>query len=167
MKTIADHVDGYTYGAAWVATSPVPMKESTELKISVGLTAEDEQYLRLPGEVLAHQTRQIVHHWRDSIIASIPNLARHSRSPEHEPLHEYKAKSNLRFKQWILATCLCPYHQEWFNYQQELHCATRDSTKLGRRANRCSVEQTASTEGALPKQTEWGAVRKASEPQDR
>jgi hypothetical protein len=120
MKTVAEQIDGYIYGTAGVAASPVSMKELEELKISVGLTTEDEQYLKLAGEVLTDQTEKIVHHWRDSIIARIPNLARHSRSPENEALPEYKAKSNLRFEQWILDTCLRPYDQDWLNYQQEI-----------------------------------------------
>ena len=33
---------------------------------------------------------------------------------------EYLAKSNLRFEQWILDTCLRPYDQDWINYQQEI-----------------------------------------------
>jgi len=96
------------------------MKELENLKTSVGWTAEDEPNLRLAGEVLADQTEQIVRHWRNEIIASIPNLARHSQTPEGNALPEYKAKSNLRFEQWILDTCLRPYDQDWLNYQQEI-----------------------------------------------
>jgi hypothetical protein len=70
--------------------------------------------------VLSGQTRQIVEHWRSRIIASIPNLARHSRSVGGEPLPNYLAQSNLRFEQWILDTCLRPYDQDWLNYQQEI-----------------------------------------------
>ena len=70
--------------------------------------------------MLAHQTKQIVDHWRSGIIASIPNLARHSRTPEGNPIPEYLAASNLRFQQWILDTCLRPYDQDWLNYQQEI-----------------------------------------------
>ena len=33
---------------------------------------------------------------------------------------DYLAKSNLRFQQWILDTCLRPYDQQWLNYQQEI-----------------------------------------------
>jgi hypothetical protein len=61
-----------------------------------------------------------VAHWRSGIIASIPNLARHSRTPDGEPLPKYLAQSNLRFEQWILDTCLRPYDQDWLNYQQEI-----------------------------------------------
>ena len=120
MKMAAEHIFGYTYGSAEVAMSPVSMRELEELKISVGFREEDERYLRQAGEVLADQTEQVVLHWRSGIIASIPNLARHSRTPEGEALPDYLAKSNLRFQQWILDTCLRPYDQDWLNYQQEI-----------------------------------------------
>ena len=83
-------------------------------------TEEDEHSLRLAGDVLADQTRKIVEHWRSGIIAGIPNLARHSRTPEGQPIPEYLEKSNLRFQQWILDTCLRPYDQDWINYQEEI-----------------------------------------------
>jgi hypothetical protein len=53
-------------------------------------------------------------------IASIPNLARHSRSLGGDPLANYFAASNQRFQQWILDTCLRPYDQTWLDYQQEI-----------------------------------------------
>jgi hypothetical protein len=59
-------------------------------------------------------------HWRSGIIAGIPNLARHSRTPEGNAIPEYLANSNRRFEQWILDTCLRPYDQDWINYQQEI-----------------------------------------------
>ena len=120
MKHVADHIHGYTYGSGEIPTSPVSLQELENLKVSVGFTDEDQRYLRLAGEVLAGQTRQIVEHWRSGIIASIPNLARHSRSPEGNPLPDYLSKSNLRFEQWILDTCLRPYDQDWINYQEEI-----------------------------------------------
>jgi Protoglobin len=120
MKTVSEHIHGYTYGASEVAPSPVSLEELEALKVSVGFTAETERFLRLAGDVLGHQTERIVLRWRSDIIASIPNLARHSRSPEGNPLPDYLAKSNLRFQQWILDTCLRPYDQDWLNYQQEI-----------------------------------------------
>jgi Protoglobin len=120
MKKIAEQMPGYSYGAAEVATSPVSMLDLESLKISAGFTQEDQHFLRLAGEVLTNQTRQIVEHWRSHIIANIPNLARHSRTPQGEPIPEYLAASNLRFEQWILDTCLRPYDQDWINYQQEI-----------------------------------------------
>jgi hypothetical protein len=90
------------------------------LKASAGFTLEDEGFLRLAGEVLWDQTKQIVEYWRGRIIANTPHLARHSRTPEGAPIPEYLAKSNLRFQQWILDTCLKPYDEDWANYQQEI-----------------------------------------------
>jgi hypothetical protein len=70
--------------------------------------------------VLGDQTKQIVEHWRSGIIAGIPHLARHSRSPEGNPLPNYLGASNQRFQQWILDTCMRPYDQTWLDYQQEI-----------------------------------------------
>jgi len=120
MEKIADDIPGYSFGTAEAAASPVSMAELAALKTTVGFSDEDERSLRLAGEVLRDQTRQIVEHWRSGIIAGIPNLARHSRTPEGEPIPEYLAKSNLRFQQWILDTCLRSYDQDWLNYQQEI-----------------------------------------------
>ena len=120
MKKVAEQIHGYTYGSAEVTASPVSMQELENLKVTVGFTADDQRYLQLAGEVLASQTTQIVHHWRSGIIAGIPNLARHSRTPEGDALPDYLAKSNLRFEQWILDTCLRPYDQDWINYQYEI-----------------------------------------------
>jgi hypothetical protein len=120
MHKVAGQIPGYTYGESEVAASPFSPKDLESLKNSVGFTQEDERYLQLAGEVLADQTQQIVTHWRSGIIAGISNLARHSRSPEGNPLPDYLSKSNLRFEQWILDTCLRPYDQDWLNYQQEI-----------------------------------------------
>ena len=113
-------IPGYAYGTDDVARSAVSLSELEELKTTVGFTYEVERYLRLAGEVLGDQTKQVVERWRNGIIANIPNLARHSRSPEGIPLPEYLAKSNQRFEQWILDTCLRPYDQTWLDYQQEI-----------------------------------------------
>jgi len=120
MKKVADEICGYTYRTATVAASTVSLEELEQLKVTVGFTPEDERFLRMAGEVLADQTKQIVEHWRSGIIAGIPNLARHSRTPEGELIPRYLAQSNLRFEQWILDTCLRPYDQDWLNYQQEI-----------------------------------------------
>lgn len=120
FQKIVDDIYGYTYGSASVPTSPVTLSEFDALKTTVGFTATDEHFLKLAGDVFADQTEAIVAHWRNNIIAGIPNLARHSRSPEGNPIPEYLAQSNLRFRQWILNTCLCPYDQDWLNYQHEI-----------------------------------------------
>ena len=64
MKKVADEIPAYTYGTTAVAASPVTLDDLEKLKVSAGFTAEDEQFLRLAGEVLADQAKQIVLHWR-------------------------------------------------------------------------------------------------------
>ena len=113
-------IPGYSYGTDEVPKSHVSMQEAAESQTSAGFTEEDHRFLRLAGEVLADQTKQIVEHWRAGIIAGIPHLAPHSRTPEGDLIPEYLAKSNLRFEQWILDTCLRPDDQDWIDSQQEI-----------------------------------------------
>ena len=120
MTQAPEHIHGYSYGTDEVAMSSVSTEDLERLKVSAGFTENDQRYLRLAGEVLADQTTQIVNHWRSGIIAAIPNLARHSRTPEGDAIPDYLAASNLRFRQWILDTCLWRYDQDWINYQQEI-----------------------------------------------
>ncbi len=65
-KAIAD-IAGYDYGSNTVPTASVSVREQEELKVTAGLTHEDERYLRLAGEVLGDQTRQVVENWRSGI----------------------------------------------------------------------------------------------------
>jgi len=120
MKKIPETIPGYAYGDDAVPRSSISLQELEQIKISAGFTEEDARYLRLAGEVLGDQTKQIVEHWRSGIIANIPHLARHSRSPGGDPLPDYLEASNQRFQQWILDTCLKPYDQTWLDYQQEI-----------------------------------------------
>ena len=120
MKLMPDEIPGYTYGTAAVSSSTVSMQELENLKTAAGFTEQDRDYLRLAGEVLSDQTEKIVNHWRSGIIASIPHLARHSRTPEGDPNPAYLGASNLRFQQWILDTCFREYDEDWLNYQQEI-----------------------------------------------
>jgi hypothetical protein len=120
MEKISENIPGYAYGAEAISKSSISLQELEQMKTSVGFTTEDERFLNLAGEVLKDQVKQVVEHWRSKIIASIPHLARHSRSPDGNPLPNYLAASNLRFQQWVLDTCLRPYDQTWLDYQQEI-----------------------------------------------
>ena len=120
MKTkVAENIPGYTYGQAGVAKSPITTEDLKLLKQSVGMTEEDERYLRVAGEALADQTAELVGRWR-AIIAAHPHLARYSKRLDGQTDPHYSQNSGLRFQQWILDTCLRPYDQEWLNYQQEI-----------------------------------------------
>jgi hypothetical protein len=135
----SDPIPGYSFGEAEVEVSRVSVEDLVRLKESAHFTDEDEAFLRRAGEVLTDQTETIVNYWRAGIIASIPNLAKHSRAPDGTPLPEYLARSNRRFQQWILDTCMRPYDQDWINYQQEI--ARRHTTAGKNRVD--GVESTA------------------------
>lgn len=120
MKTaVAENIPGYTYGKPGVAKSPINPEELGLLKQSVGLTVEDERYLRAAGEVLAEQTGRLVERWR-AVISAHPHLAQYSKRLDGQPDPHYSDDSGLRFQQWILDTCFRPYDQDWLNYQQEI-----------------------------------------------
>jgi hypothetical protein len=120
MNAKASGVPGYTYGTPAVVMSSVTLDDLQRLMISAGFTEDDQRYLRMAGCVLEDQVERIVHYWRAGIIAGIPHLARHSRHLDGSPAPDYLARSNHRFQQWILDTCLRPYDQDWLNYQQEI-----------------------------------------------
>ncbi len=120
MSQTSVSIPGYSFGMAEVGLSPISLRELEELKVTAAFTDEDARYLQLAGLALEGQTRQVVEHWRSHVIASIPHLARHSRTPEGAAIPEYLARSNRRFEQWILDTCQRPYDQDWINYQHEI-----------------------------------------------
>ncbi|GHF14217.1 hypothetical protein GCM10014715_82070 [Streptomyces spiralis] len=110
---------GYTYGTDEAARSPVSLAELDELRGSVGLTSEDEHYLRMAADVLSPQAEAMVDTWR-GLIAEQPHLAAYSAHPDGRPNPEYSAASKPRFAQWIIDVCTRPYDQAWLDYQQEI-----------------------------------------------
>ena len=112
-------IDGYDFGQASVATSPVSMPELDELKQSATLNEEDIRYLRMAGEVLENYTDEIVNTWR-GVIASTPHLVYYFKDASGRPDEHYKGMVKERFKQWIIDLCCRPYDQDWLNYQHEI-----------------------------------------------
>src|SRR5207248_4546498 len=76
-KMVADQIPGYDYGSPNVAKSPITVKELEQLKQSTGFTTEDERWLRIAGEALADQTKELVEKWR-AVISAHPHLASYS-----------------------------------------------------------------------------------------
>jgi hypothetical protein len=117
---MSNDIRGYNYGGPDVGHSPLSEQELEDLKVGASFTEDDMRYLRMAGEVLGDQVTEIVHLWRSKIIVHIPHLAKHSRSLDGGPLPDYLARSNRRFEQWILDTCLRPYDRTWLDYQHEI-----------------------------------------------
>jgi hypothetical protein len=112
-------VPGYGFGVQGTARSPLDLGDLDLLKQTVLFTVEDEEYLRLAGEVLEDQVDEVLDVWYD-FVASHPHLVYYFSGTDGEPDAEYLGRVRERFKQWILDTCRWPYDQQWLDYQQEI-----------------------------------------------
>lgn len=101
------------------SASPVSLDELDQLRRTVGLTAEDDEYLRMAGEVLAPRASELVDAWR-ARIAEHPFLAAYSAHPDGTPNPEYGAASRPRFVQWIIDACTRPRDRAWLDQQHEI-----------------------------------------------
>lgn len=114
-----EQIAGYTYGTDDVDESPVSLDELTRIKHAVGLTGEDERYLRMAGAVLADQAAAMVDTWR-ALLAEHYHLAAYGAYPDGKANEEYAAASHPRFARWIIDACTRPYDQAWLDYQHEI-----------------------------------------------
>jgi protoglobin len=112
-------VPGYTFGAEQVARSPLGVEDLDLLKRTVLFTEEDEEYLRLAGDVLEDQVEDVLDVWY-GFVGSNPHLVYYFSDPEGEPDSEYLERVRGRFGRWILDTCRRPYDLAWLDYQQEI-----------------------------------------------
>ena len=112
-------VPGYSFGGGAVARSPLGGEDLDLLEQTVLFTEEDEEYLRLAGEVLGDQADEVLDLWY-GFVGSHPHLIHYFSGPDGEPDADYLARVRERFKRWILDTCRRPHDQEWLDYQQEI-----------------------------------------------
>ncbi|WP_049969397.1 protoglobin domain-containing protein [Haladaptatus cibarius] len=116
---MSDDIPGYTFGEESVPESPIDMPAFNRLKETVLFTEEDEEYLRMAGEVLDGQIGDVLDTWYE-FIADHPHLIQYFSTPEGEPIEDYLDRVRERFGQWIRDTCSPPYDEDWLNYQQEI-----------------------------------------------
>ncbi|WP_017604985.1 protoglobin domain-containing protein [Nocardiopsis alkaliphila] len=112
-------IAGYAYGSDEAARSPVGPQELDRLKATVMFTEDDEQALRLAGDVLEDQTEDVLDTWY-GFVSSHPHLVAYFSTPGGEPIQEYLDRVRSRFAQWILDACRRPYDQTWLDYQEEI-----------------------------------------------
>ncbi|GIU81711.1 MAG: protogloblin ApPgb [Acidobacteria bacterium] len=112
-------IAGYTYGTQEVSSSPLTMEDFENLKKAVLFTAEDEQYLRMAGEVLADQIEDVLDLWY-GFVGSHPHLVYYFTDGKGNANTEYLAAVRKRFGQWILDTCNRPYDKAWLDYAYEI-----------------------------------------------
>lgn len=123
-----EQIKGYTYGE--VAPSPFTLNDLELLKKAVLFSSEDEQYLRLAGEVLRDQVDAVLNLWY-SFVGSNEHLLRYFTT-NGQPDLDYLAAVRDRFGQWIIDLCTRPFDQDWLNYQHEIalrhHSAKKNQT---------------------------------------
>jgi Protoglobin len=115
----AGAIPGYGFGAQETARSPLDLEDLDLLEQTVLFTDEDQEYLRLAGDVLEDQLDEILDLWY-GFVGSHPHLIRYFANRDAEPDARYLERVRERFKQWVLDTCRRPYDQEWLDYQQEI-----------------------------------------------
>lgn len=118
-------IPGYTYGEESVAESPVTMEEFERLQATVMWSEDDEEHLRMAGDVLEGQIDDVLDLWYE-FVADHDFLVRYFATPEGEPIDEYLDRVRERFGQWIRDTCNPPYDEDWLNYQHEIALRHRD-----------------------------------------
>jgi hypothetical protein len=129
-------VPGYDFGARTVARSPLGVEDLDLLKRTVLFTEEDEEYLRLAGDVLEDQADEVLDLWY-GFVGSHPHLIYYFSDSDGEPDSDYLARVRERFKRWIFDTCRRSYDQAWLDYQQEIalrHTRAKKNETDGARA---------------------------------
>jgi hypothetical protein len=112
-------IPGYEFGTRSVARSPLGLEELDLLKQTVLFGEEDEEYLRMAGDVLEDQVEDVLDVWY-GFVGDHPHLVHSFSDAAGQPDAEYLGRVRLRFGQWILDTCRRPYDQEWLDYQHEI-----------------------------------------------
>jgi hypothetical protein len=112
-------ISGYEFGARSVVRSPLGIEDLDLLKQTVLFGEEDEEHLRIAGDVLEDQVEDVLDVWY-GFVGDRPHLIRYFSDAEGQPDTEYLGRVRGRFGQWILDTCRRPYDQEWLDYQQEI-----------------------------------------------
>ncbi|MFC4249206.1 protoglobin domain-containing protein [Natribaculum luteum] len=114
-----DEIPGYALGDESIPEAPIDEEAFDRLKQSVMFTEEDEEYLRMAGDVLEDQTDEILDLWY-GFVGDHDFLLYYFTDGEGNPDEEYLDRVRARFEQWILDTCDTPYDDEWLAYQFEI-----------------------------------------------
>src|SRR3712207_8965060 len=88
-------VPGYSFGAPTVVRSPLGSEDLDLLKQTVLFTEEDEEYLRLAGDVLEDQADEVLDLWY-GFVGSHPHLVYYFSGPDGEPDADYLARVRER-----------------------------------------------------------------------
>mgnify|MGYP000563184485 CR=1 FL=1 len=117
---MSSDIPGYAYGDESLPEPPIDAEEFDRLKQAVMFTEEDEEYLRMAGEVLEPQIDEILDLWYGFVADHDFLVEYFADADTGEPIDEYLDRVRERFGQWIRDTCNGPYDEEWLTYQFEI-----------------------------------------------
>ncbi|MCU7547684.1 protoglobin domain-containing protein [Chitinophagaceae bacterium LB-8] len=125
-------IKGYAYGESSLEASPITIHDLDLLKKTLLWSDEDDQFLKLAGEVLKDQVNDVLDLWY-GYVGGNPHLLYYFTT-NGQPNTEYLSAVRERFGQWILDLCQKPYDQDWLNYQHEIalrHYSTKKNKTDG------------------------------------
>lgn len=108
-----------------MAESPLDAEEFERLQRTVLWSEEDEEHLRMAGDVLEDQIDDVLETWYE-FVGDHDFLLAYFSTPDGEPVEEYLDRVRERFGQWIRDTCSPPYDEDWLNYQHDIALRHRD-----------------------------------------
>ncbi|MDF9747021.1 protoglobin domain-containing protein [Natrinema salsiterrestre] len=115
----SDQIPGYDYGADEIPDAPISTDEFERLQRTVLFDEDDEEYLRMAGDVLEGQIDDVLEVWY-GFVADHDFLVYYFTDGDGNPDEEYLERVRERFGQWIRDTCDAPYDREWLAYQFEI-----------------------------------------------
>jgi hypothetical protein len=119
MQLTEEKIAGYDYGESRLETSAISLQELSLLKKTLLWSEDDDNYLRMAGDVLKDQTHDILDLWYD-YVSKNEHLLYYFGREGSKPNAEYLDAVRKRFEQWIIDLCHKPYDQSWLNYQYEI-----------------------------------------------
>lgn len=133
---LGSRIEGYAFGSAASALSPLSMEDLDRLHSTLGWTAADEQLLLKHAKLFQAQAEPMVDSWR-AVIGAQPHLAEWFFGPDGNPDEEYKSRVKKRFVQWVTDAVARPHDRAWLNYQEEIGLR-HTPEKKNRTDNRCT-----------------------------
>ena len=108
---MSDQLQGYSFGATELATSPVTLDDLHRLEQTVLWSDDDRRWLRRAGDLLVPQTEAILDVWYGFVGSNPHLLASFTGKSDGKPLGDYLGAVRKRFGQWILDTTRAEYDQ--------------------------------------------------------
>ena len=116
---MSDQLQGYSFGATELATSPVTLDDLHRLEQTVLWSDDDRRWLRRAGDLLVPQTEAILDVWY-GFVGSHGQLLETFHGADGAPDAAYLTAVRGRFGRWIADVCHRDWDQAWLDQQHEI-----------------------------------------------